>query len=167
MVVVGVDDACASAASGGAVADRCREAAERPGLRHVRVDHLRPEIAKDVEQLRDRDRVRSVQSLYGTSVRNNDTGLRVSTITSIAPWQKVAHSPSGLVWLNEPPRPDPRALLVAGGTFVAVASLCQLVSRAYARLPRTHVDSSRAPCGKSGRCRRDAYRRAATPESNE
>ena len=64
--------------------------------------------------------------LYGTSLKNNDTGLRVSTIASIAPWQKVAHSLSGLIWLNEPPRPDPRALLVAGGVAVAVAAMCQL-----------------------------------------
>ena len=64
--------------------------------------------------------------LYGTSLKNNDTGLRVSTLTSVAPWKKVAHSLSALVWMNEPPRPDPRALLVAGGALVAIAALCQL-----------------------------------------
>jgi len=64
--------------------------------------------------------------LYGTSLKNNDTGLPLSTMLSIAPWQKVAHSLSALVWMNEPPRPDPRALLVAGGVLVAVAALCQL-----------------------------------------
>src|SRR4029077_7293486 len=37
-----------------------------------------------------------------------------------------AHSLSALVWMNEPPRPDPRALLVAGGVLVAVAAFCQL-----------------------------------------
>ena len=40
--------------------------------------------------------------------------------------EKVAHSLSALVWMNEPPRPDPRALLVAGGALVAIAALCQL-----------------------------------------
>jgi hypothetical protein len=64
--------------------------------------------------------------LYGTSLRNNDTGLRLSTVLSLAPWQKIAHSLSALVWMNEPPRPDPRALLVAGGAAVAVAALCQV-----------------------------------------
>jgi hypothetical protein len=64
--------------------------------------------------------------LYGTSLKNNDTGLRLSTVLSIDPWQKVAHSLSALVWMNEPPRPDPRALLVAGGVLVAIAALCQL-----------------------------------------
>jgi hypothetical protein len=64
--------------------------------------------------------------LYGTSLKNNDTGLRLSTVLSLAPWQNVAHSLSALVWMNEPPRPDPRALLVAGGAVVAVAALCQV-----------------------------------------
>ena len=64
--------------------------------------------------------------LYGTSLRNNDTGLRLSTILSVAPWHKVVHSLSALVWMNEPPRPDPRALLVAGGAAMAVAALCQV-----------------------------------------
>jgi hypothetical protein len=64
--------------------------------------------------------------LYGTSLKNNDTGLRVSTIASFEPWKKVAHSLSALMWMNEPPRPDPRALLVAGGAVVAIAALSQV-----------------------------------------
>jgi hypothetical protein len=64
--------------------------------------------------------------LYGTSLKNNDTGLRLSTMMSMAPWRKVVHSLSALVWMNEPPRPDARALLVAGGVLVAVAALCQV-----------------------------------------
>jgi len=64
--------------------------------------------------------------VYGTSLKNNDTGLRLSTIASAAPWRKVAHSLSALVWMNEPPRPDLRSLLVAGGVLAAVAALCQL-----------------------------------------
>ena len=68
----------------------------------------------------------SFSLLYGTSLKNNDTGLRLSTVLSLAPWQKIAHSLSALVWMNEPPRADPRALLVAGGAVVAVAALCQV-----------------------------------------
>jgi hypothetical protein len=64
--------------------------------------------------------------LYGTSLKNNDTGLRLSTVLSNAPWQKVAHSLSALVWMNEPPRPDLRALLVAGGALAAIAAVCQV-----------------------------------------
>jgi hypothetical protein len=64
--------------------------------------------------------------LYGTSLKNNDTGLRLTTIASAEPWRKIAHSLSALVWMNEPPRPDPRSLLVAGGVLAAIAALCQL-----------------------------------------
>ena len=64
--------------------------------------------------------------LYGTSLKNNDTGLRLSTAFSLAPWQKIAHSLSALVWLNEPPRPDPRSLLVAAGVAAAIAAFCQV-----------------------------------------
>jgi uncharacterized protein with NRDE domain len=64
--------------------------------------------------------------LYGTSLKNNDTGLRVSTLASVAPWQKVAHSLSALVWMNEPPRPDPRALLVASGVALAALAVAQV-----------------------------------------
>ncbi len=64
--------------------------------------------------------------LYGTSLKNNDTSLRLTTIASAEPWWKIAHSLSALVWMNEPPRPDPRSLLVAGGVIAAIAALCQL-----------------------------------------
>jgi hypothetical protein len=64
--------------------------------------------------------------LYGTSLKNNDTGLRVSTLLLRAPWQKVAHSLGALVWMNEPPHADPRSILVAVGTVMAVAALCQV-----------------------------------------
>jgi len=64
--------------------------------------------------------------LHGTSLRNNDTGLRLSTIASVEPWRKIAHSLSALVWMNEPPHPDPRALLVAAGVLAAAGAVCQL-----------------------------------------
>ena len=30
--------------------------------------------------------------LYGTSLKNNDTGLRVSTVGSLIVWKRIAHS---------------------------------------------------------------------------
>jgi hypothetical protein len=64
--------------------------------------------------------------LYGTSLKNNDTGLRLTTIAMAEPWRRVAHSLSALVWMNEPPRPDVRSLAVAIGVLAAVAALCQV-----------------------------------------
>ena len=64
--------------------------------------------------------------LRGTSLKNNDTGLRLSTIVSVAPWRKIAHSVSALVWMNEPPHADPRALLVVAGVLAAAGAVCQL-----------------------------------------
>ncbi len=63
--------------------------------------------------------------LYGTSLKNNDTGLRVSTLGSGAMWGRVAHSLGALVWMNEPPHVDPRAALVVIGTIVAVLAALQ------------------------------------------
>ncbi len=64
--------------------------------------------------------------LYGTSLKNNDTGLRPSTLLSAAPWRNVAHSLAALVWMNEPPHADPRALLVAAGCVMVLAAICQV-----------------------------------------
>ncbi|MCU1386081.1 MAG: hypothetical protein JWL71_4778, partial [Acidobacteria bacterium] len=64
--------------------------------------------------------------LYGTSLKNNDTGLRLRTIATAAPWQKIGHSLSSLIWMNEPPHPDPRALFVAAGVCAAAVALCQV-----------------------------------------
>jgi hypothetical protein len=64
--------------------------------------------------------------LYGTSLKNNDTGLRLSTMASAEPWRKVAHSLSALVWMNEPPRPDPRSLLIVGGVLAVVGAIVQV-----------------------------------------
>jgi hypothetical protein len=59
--------------------------------------------------------------LYGTSLKYNDTGLRLSTLLSPQVWAKVGHSLLALVWMNEPPSPDPRAVFVVTGVLLAVA----------------------------------------------
>lgn len=64
--------------------------------------------------------------LYGTSLKNNDTGLRLSTIGSAEVWTKIAHGLGCLVWMNEPPSPDPRALLVVAGALLSVFALLQV-----------------------------------------
>jgi hypothetical protein len=64
--------------------------------------------------------------LYGTSLKNNDTGLRLSTIGSQEVWTRIAHSLSALVWMNEPPHLDPRAIVVATGAVLSVLALAQL-----------------------------------------
>ena len=71
--------------------------------------------------------------LYGTSLKNNDTGLRVSTVGSLIVWKRIAHSLSALVWMNEPPALDPRALLVVAGVVVSVLALLQVPR--FTRLP--------------------------------
>ena len=47
--------------------------------------------------------------LYGTSLKNNDTGLRLSTMIARRCGREIWHSLRALVWMNEPPSPDPRA----------------------------------------------------------
>jgi hypothetical protein len=71
--------------------------------------------------------------LYGTSLKNNDTGLRLTTVASPDVWAKIAHGLGCLVWMNEPPTPDPRAVLVVAGALLSVLALLQ-VPRAN-RLP--------------------------------
>jgi hypothetical protein len=71
--------------------------------------------------------------LYGTSLKNNDTGLRLSTIASPEVWSRIAHGLSCLVWMNEPPSPDPRALLVVAGALLSVLALLQVPR--FNRLP--------------------------------
>ena len=63
---------------------------------------------------------------YGTSLKVNDTGLRPWTLFDGAVWSKVGHSLATLVFMNEPPRPDPRAVVMIAGAAVAVAALLQL-----------------------------------------
>ena len=64
--------------------------------------------------------------LYGTSLKNNDTGLRLGTITSPAVWSRISHSLRALVWMNEPPSPDPRPLLVVAGVLLSALALLQV-----------------------------------------
>lgn len=62
---------------------------------------------------------------YGTSLRHNDTGLRPWTVFDLDVWARVAHSLASFVFLNEPPRPDPRALVMVAGVLVGIAALLQ------------------------------------------
>jgi hypothetical protein len=64
--------------------------------------------------------------LYGTSLKNNDTGLRLTTIGDASVWSRVWHGLRALAWMNEPPSPDPRAVLVAAGLLLSVGALLQL-----------------------------------------
>jgi hypothetical protein len=64
--------------------------------------------------------------LFGTSLKNNDTGLRLGTIASQAVWARISHSLRALVWMNEPPAADLRALLVAAGVVLSILALLQV-----------------------------------------
>ena len=64
--------------------------------------------------------------LYGTSLKNNDTGLRLTTIGDPAVWGRIWHSLRALVWMNEPPSPDPRAILVVAGVLLSIGALLQV-----------------------------------------
>lgn len=63
---------------------------------------------------------------HGTSLRHNDTGLRPWTLFDGEVWSKVAHSLWSFTWLNEPPRFDPRALVMIAGVLVAIAAVLQV-----------------------------------------
>jgi len=63
---------------------------------------------------------------FGTSLRNNDTGLRPWHLFDTEVWSKVGHSLTGLVFMNEPPRADVRSLVVITGTVVGVLAALQL-----------------------------------------
>ncbi|MGH9203039.1 MAG: hypothetical protein ACRD2A_17575, partial [Vicinamibacterales bacterium] len=63
---------------------------------------------------------------YGTSLRHNDTGLRPWTLVDGEVWSRIVHSLWALVWMNEPSRPDLRALVMATGAVVAIAAIVQL-----------------------------------------
>ncbi len=64
--------------------------------------------------------------LYGTSLKYNDTGLRLTTVFDSAVWMRIWHSLRALVWMNEPPSPDPRAILVVAGVLLSAGALLQL-----------------------------------------
>jgi hypothetical protein len=63
---------------------------------------------------------------YGTSLKNNDTGLRPWTLFDGSVWGRVAHSLQATVFMNEPPRPDPRAIFLVAGTLLALVGLVQM-----------------------------------------
>ena len=62
----------------------------------------------------------------GTSLRHNDTGLRPWTLFDADAWLRVAHSLQAFTWMNEPPRPDPRAIIMAAGVVLGAAALFQV-----------------------------------------
>lgn len=64
--------------------------------------------------------------LHGTSLRHNDTGLRPWHFLDTEVWSKVGHSLAGLVFMNEPPHPDPRSIVVVAGVMVGVLAAFQL-----------------------------------------
>lgn len=74
---------------------------------------------------------------HGTSLKVNDTGLRPWTLFDGAVWGRIGHSLQATVFMNEPPRPDPRVIFVAGGGAVAVLSL--IWHRLASRVPAMAV----------------------------
>lgn len=68
----------------------------------------------------------SFSLFHGTSLRNNDTGLRPWTLADGEVWGRVFHSLANLLFMNEPPAPDPRAFIVIVGVALAVGALLQV-----------------------------------------
>jgi hypothetical protein len=71
--------------------------------------------------------------LYGTSLKNNDIGLRADTIADPAVWGRIRHSVASLIFMNEPPHFDVRALFVVAGMLVVLLGAVQVP--ALRRLP--------------------------------
>src|SRR5262249_14869261 len=71
--------------------------------------------------------------LYGTSLKNNDIGLRADTIADPAVWVRIRHSLASLIFMNEPPHFDVRALFVTAG--IVVVSFAALQVSVLRRLP--------------------------------
>jgi hypothetical protein len=65
-------------------------------------------------------------ALYGTSLKNNDIGLRVTTVFDGEVWQRIGHSVASMVFMNEPPQFDPRAVFVIAGTIVVLLAALQV-----------------------------------------
>lgn len=63
---------------------------------------------------------------HGTSLKNNDTGLRAGTLASSDVWTRVGHSLASLIWMNEPPQPDVRAAVVVAGVVATVLAVAQV-----------------------------------------
>lgn len=72
-------------------------------------------------------------ALYGTSLKNNDIGLRIATIADPEVWQRIRHSLGSLILMNEPPHLDARAVLVILGTAMLVLAAIQVPP--FRRLP--------------------------------
>lgn len=70
---------------------------------------------------------------YGTSLKNNDTGLRPWTLFDAPVWERIAHSLQATVFMNEPTRPDPRAMVMVAGTIVLLLAIAQ--TRISGRVP--------------------------------
>jgi hypothetical protein len=62
---------------------------------------------------------------HGTSLKVNDTGLRPWTLLDGEAWSKVGHSLATLVFMNEPPHADFRALIMVAGAVITLAALLQ------------------------------------------
>jgi hypothetical protein len=63
---------------------------------------------------------------HGTSLRHNDTGLRPWTLLDGEVWSRVGHSLAAFAWMNEPPRPDVRSVVMVAGCLIGVAALAQV-----------------------------------------
>jgi hypothetical protein len=85
--------------------------------------------------------------LYGTSLKYNDTGLRLSTLFSPPVWAKVGHSLLALVWMNEPPAPDPRAAFVVAGVLLSALAVLQVPK--VSRLPLSIAIVTLGACASS------------------
>lgn len=70
---------------------------------------------------------------YGTSLKNNDTGLRPWTLLDVDVWARIATNLQATIFMNEPPRPDPRAIVMVAGVAVAVGAL--VWTRLASRVP--------------------------------
>ena len=72
-------------------------------------------------------------ALYGTSLKNNDIGLRITTLADPDVWSRIRHSLGSLILMNEPPHLDARAALVITGTAMLVLAAIQVPP--FRRLP--------------------------------
>jgi len=64
--------------------------------------------------------------LYGTSLKNNDIGLRVDTLADPAVWGRIRHSVASLIFMNEPPHFDVRAIFVVAGMLAVLLGAIQV-----------------------------------------
>ena len=62
---------------------------------------------------------------YGTALRHNDTGLRPWHFLDAVVWSKVGHSIAGLLFMNEPPQPDVRSVILVIGAVIALLATLQ------------------------------------------